>query len=233
MFQYRSCLCIGHEPHEYLSSYTNTSSFKAWFSASGSILWCQTISKPGEERSSAAACISRELLENSAASHVEIFYHRCGTISFESTTSPTSAREISKKRSIDTEVIVRSFICQALMKGFKFPAQNVEGTEKLSLLVWLMKVFDSIIRTRNCRMLLLVDNIDEIRASKITSFVAYLRQLLIGELSQRCSVMLGGSITPDLIEVLQGCISVHKDTEYEGRPWFYPNQDTPVPLTCV
>lgn len=149
----------------------------------------------------------------------EILYFRC-QVGFEAAADgPPPPLKQRKGETMGALIILKSFIYQALKRGFGSAKISSMNTSHSTLSEYLVETLGSMLETKDCSVLLVVDSVQHMVKEDINDFLKSLNYL-IKKHAKRCSVLLGGEATVQLVADLDGLPFVNEGTEIKGRALF-------------
>jgi hypothetical protein len=210
-----SCTPTDYKTDELLLGYTCASPFQKWKASAGSILWCQRKADVNTAHAPIASCVLRQMMNTLVSSPPEVLYFRCEAGFNNSAAGPSLPLKLGKGGSWGPEIILKSFISQAVKRGFG--SAKTASTSHDTLLGYLTETLGSLLEIRDCNILLVVDSVEHVMQTETTDFLGSM-DYLRGKYSKKCSVLLGGTTTAHLIEAFKGLPFVNEETERQGRP---------------
>jgi hypothetical protein len=211
-----SCTSSNHETDELLLNYTCASPFRKWKASVGSILWCQRKVEGDTAHRSIASCVLKQMMNTLVSSPPEVLYFQCQAGFNNASAGPSLPLKQGKGESWGPEIILKSFISQAAKKGFVSAKTSSMNTSHSTLLGYLVETLGSMLETKDCSVLLVVDSMEHILQTETGDFLKSLNYLTRKH-AKKCSVLLGGKTTTHLIEGLKGLPFVNEETERKGR----------------
>ena len=211
-----SCTSTDHETDELLLKYTCASPFQKWKASVGSILWCQRKVEADTAHASIASCVLRQMMYTLVSSPPEVLYFRCEAGFNNASAGPSLPLQQGTGESWGPEIILKSFISQAAKRGFVTAKTSSMNTSHSTLLGYLVETLGSMLETKDCNVLLVVDSMEHIPQTETGDFLGSMNYLT-GKHAKKCSVLLGGTTTTHLMEGFKGLPFVNEETERKGR----------------
>lgn len=146
----------------------------------------------------------------------EILYFRCQAGFGAAVDGPSPPLEQRKEETLGALIILKSFISQALKRGFGSAKISSMKTSHSTLLEYLVETLGSMLETKDCSVLLVVDSMEHMLKQELSDFLKSL-DYLIEKHAKRCSILLGGEATDQLRADLNGLPFVNEHTEVKGR----------------
>jgi hypothetical protein len=170
--------------------------------------------------SSIASCVLRQVMSTCVTSPPEILYFQCQDGFSSAADGAILPKKLRKGEPLGALIILKSFISQALRRGFGSAKTPCMNTSHNTLLDYLVETFGSMLETKDCSVLLVVDSIEHMLMKDLSDFLECLN-CLTEKHAKRCSVLLGGETTVQLIKGLDGLPFVNEETEVKGRALFH------------
>jgi Cdc6-like AAA superfamily ATPase len=126
-------------------------------------------------------------------------------------------------------IILKSFISQELKRGFASAEISSMNTSHSTLLEYLVETLGSMLETKDCSVLLVVDSVQHMVKKDIDDFLESLN-CLTKKHAKRCSVLLGGETTVQLKAGLDGLLLSMKKLRLKVEPY---SRAITVILVCI
>jgi nucleoside phosphorylase len=228
-YDFYSCNCLNHSDDEFLMGITNSSVFQSWMSQRSTHLWCRLRSSGKAIHAIPGACLIRQAV-GSLSQQVYTFWYKCRDIvHIQLPKDYCRLKEklaFNRNKKVDgneshgrqdlIEVIILSFLMQAMQYGFAVDLESLDMSHPRLFLTSLTATFTKTVLSQYSRVILAIDNLELVREQELGAVFAGLTSIITQDQSNQCSVMLASESTPALSLLLKGYPTVHADSEYQG-----------------
>lgn len=125
-------------------------------------------------------------------------------------------RESSYRKQDLAEVILVSFLMQAVQKGFKVRLDRFDFSHPQLFINSLVTAFTDSIKSQEGRSIIVIDRLHLVKQKELAAVIGALTLVLSHDQSEHCSIMLASENTPSISLVIPGYPAVSRDSEYQG-----------------